>query len=122
MGQGRRTQPLPPDWEQLRRTVLARDGGRCHLCGELGATQVDHLTPAAEGGTDDLANLAAIHGECHASKSGREAARARARRYQTAHPREPHPGLTSNVPSPPVRKSLRKPRPIRRIDPPSPHH
>lgn len=93
MSQGRRTQPLPPDWEQLRAQVLELHAGRCHRCGGPGATQVDHIIPAAEGGTDDLANLAPIHASCHNLKTALEAARARARKYQLHRDPERHPGM-----------------------------
>lgn len=51
--------------------VLERDGGVCHLCGQAGATTVDHLVPAHLGGTDDLSNLAAAHMGCNSRKGAR---------------------------------------------------
>ena len=33
------------------------------------ATEVDHILPLADGGTDDLGNLQAINRECHARKT-----------------------------------------------------
>lgn len=62
-------------WAQTRRYVLHRDNGQCYLCGGK-ATEVDHVVPVFEGGTDDLSNLRAICRTCHRSKSGREGARA----------------------------------------------
>jgi 5-methylcytosine-specific restriction endonuclease McrA len=66
--------------------VLLRDDGRCHICGEYGATEVDHVVPlspladpAGGGGADDPSNLAPAHIDCHAKKTAEEAARARVR-------------------------------------------
>ena len=63
-------------WERDRLAVLARD---CYLCqcplckgGELRvtiATEVDHILPKAQGGTDDHRNLRAVNRECHARLS-----------------------------------------------------
>lgn len=60
-------------WDKLRRDVLQRDCGLCVPCKARGhvttATQVDHITPKADGGTDDLSNLQAICRECHDAKT-----------------------------------------------------
>jgi 5-methylcytosine-specific restriction protein A len=59
-------------WEKTRRLVLARDYGlcQCEQCkgGRLKvtlATEVHHIKPRAEGGTDALSNLQAIAKDCH---------------------------------------------------------
>lgn len=94
MSQGRRVTPLPSDWSARRVAVFDRDGDQCHVCGSPGADHIDHVIPASEGGTDDLDNLAPIHSTpCHARKTGREAARARARKYRRHRTAEEHPGL-----------------------------
>lgn len=66
--------------EQARRKrILKRDMGACHVCDQLGADQVDHVIPLAEGGADEEWNLASIHAEpCHREKTAAEARRARA--------------------------------------------
>jgi 5-methylcytosine-specific restriction enzyme A len=66
-------------WEEQRRAkrVLARYVGCCHLCGNPGATEVDHVVPLAEGGADDETNLAPVHEGCHREKTQAEARRAR---------------------------------------------
>lgn len=54
-------------WRKLRLMVLERDGWRCQLPADgvgdalchAWAAHVDHITPRAAGGTDDLANLRA---------------------------------------------------------------
>jgi len=49
---------------------------RREACDEVGrvtsATQVDHKTPVALGGTDDWSNLQSICDDCHARKTARE--------------------------------------------------
>jgi 5-methylcytosine-specific restriction protein A len=52
-------------WQTLRQKVLARDRGCCYLCDQLGADQVDHLVEVAQGGSNDLSNLASCHAGCH---------------------------------------------------------
>lgn len=60
-------------WDKIRIIVLRRDKGLCQEClhhnrTEL-ATQVDHKTPKAKGGTDELDNLQALCGSCHEAKT-----------------------------------------------------
>jgi len=72
---------------------MLRDNFICHVCVQPGADQCDHITPVAEGGTDDDDNLAAIHAmPCHMTKTQREAARARLR-LSRHRPARQHPGL-----------------------------
>ena len=91
-------QPCPDHerkpWEGSRRSDLAKVKGRtasnrrkrillkydtiCHVCGNPGSDEVDHVIPLAEGGPDTDANCRPIHSKpCHALKSSAEAARAR---------------------------------------------
>lgn len=91
-GGSRRTTPLPRDWRWRRAHVLRRDGYRCQIVGPRcagRAAEVDHVVPAHLGGTDDLTNLQAACGPCHASKTGAEA---RAVQGSRRRPEEPHPG------------------------------
>ncbi|MFD4120344.1 HNH endonuclease [Alcaligenes faecalis] len=66
--------------------MLRRDGWicRCAECEASGrvrnASEVDHIIPKAEGGTDDPSNLSAIHPDCHKRKTLAESARAMKRR------------------------------------------
>lgn len=69
-------------WNKLRLMVLRRDNGICQCVdcqgGKLrltAATEVDHIKPKADGGTDDLSNLQAINKECHKKKTAREQGR-----------------------------------------------
>lgn len=92
MSQGRRTQPLPPNWECTRRRILRRDRNICHVCGRGGALSVDHIVPVSQGGTEDDSNLAAIHETpCHERKTAREANAAKPKRKRPN--TEKHPGL-----------------------------
>ncbi|WSJ69057.1 HNH endonuclease [Kitasatospora sp. NBC_01302] len=91
---------LPPNWPQIRRRVLARDGHRCTATDHYGvrcpeaATDVDHIRP---GDDHREANLRSLCGWHHRVKSSREGAAAKAaarrrhdRRFRRA---EDHPGL-----------------------------
>lgn len=68
-------------WDRLRRQVLQRDCGVCQACARVGlfhpGSEVDHIVPKAEGGTDDLSNLQTICTEQHRLKTQAESARAR---------------------------------------------
>jgi 5-methylcytosine-specific restriction enzyme A len=58
--------------QHLRVQVLARDRYRCLMCGrdqnEV-ALEVDHVVPVADGGTDELTNLATLCRPCNNGKS-----------------------------------------------------
>lgn len=98
-GTSRRTTPLPEDWATpggLREQTLIRDGYLCQIalvdrC-TVDADEVDHIVPAAKGGSDDLSNLQAACKACHAWKTGREAAMIRHAAEKEAKRRD-HPGL-----------------------------
>lgn len=68
--ESRHTRGYGAAWDKLRLTILARDHYICQ-CDQCGlkrptpATEVDHITPKAKGGTDDPANLRAVASECH---------------------------------------------------------
>lgn len=57
-------------WQQRRAAFLKR----YRVCAECGApaTDVDHVIPKAQGGTDDLANLQPLCHVCHSRKTARE--------------------------------------------------
>ena len=60
--------------ERVRFDVFQRDGFRCVYCGAT-ATEaklvVDHVLPVADGGSDEIANLATACWDCNAGKGGR---------------------------------------------------
>ena len=67
-------------WEEQRRAkrILEKFMHCCHYCGKVGADEVDHIVPLAEGGADEEWNLAPIHREpCHRRKTAGEALRGR---------------------------------------------
>lgn len=77
------------DWKRRRLVVLDRDGWRCATCraplarypGDAGRqAHVDHVTPRALGGTNDLANLRARCGPCNTADGARVRAVGRRRR------------------------------------------
>lgn len=81
-GRGRGGRP----WRRLRDYILQRDQHLCQPCKAQGryseATQVDHIVPQAEGGTDDRVNLQSICTPCHEAKTLEESKRGAAR-HQT---------------------------------------
>lgn len=59
-------------WDMLRLRILERDFHLCQCPECMGgqkrltvATHVDHITPKAQGGTDDESNLRAVNADCH---------------------------------------------------------
>ncbi len=68
---------------QTMRDRLFSDHPLCVECERLGrvtlATQRDHITPLAEGGTDDDSNVQGLCRPCHEAKTQRESARGRHR-------------------------------------------
>ena len=72
-------------WAKLRKAMLAQEP-LCRSCREQGmvtvATDLDHITPKAEGGTDDPGNLQALCGDCHRDKTAHESARAQGRTFK----------------------------------------
>ncbi len=89
-----RSKPLPKDWARTRRRILRRDRGICHVCGQPGANQVDHVIPTSAGGSDDDDNLAAIHQyPCHAHKTATEAQANNWKAQPRKRPEEQHPGV-----------------------------
>lgn len=64
--------------QRRARYVISRDDTICHVCGNPGADQADHIIALAAGGADTVANMAAIHSDpCHRLKTERESAAAR---------------------------------------------
>lgn len=64
------------EWELTRDRILIRDRYLCQPClkeGRTGAaTQVDHVKPRAQGGSEADDNLQAICDRCHRAKTARE--------------------------------------------------
>lgn len=58
-------------WRMIRRGVIARDGGRCRICGKdlsrvpSWLTEVHHVQPRSEGGSDHPSNLITLCIMCH---------------------------------------------------------
>jgi 5-methylcytosine-specific restriction protein A len=68
-------------WVQLRKRILARDGGLCVPCSRNHhvtlATAVDHIQAKELGGSDAEENLQSICSACHQTKTSAEALSAR---------------------------------------------
>lgn len=54
----------PAQW----RSVLARHGHRCALCGTKSGIAKDHIVPVSKGGSDAADNLQPLCGSCNSSK------------------------------------------------------
>jgi hypothetical protein len=66
------TESRKPISRRLRYEILRRDDHTCRYCGGRApdvALTVDHVVPAALGGTDDPSNLTAACRDCNAGKS-----------------------------------------------------
>ena len=65
------------EWARVRKRILERDAWLCQPCTRAGrvvkATEVDHIKPKSQGGTDSPDNLEAICKTCHEEKSKQEA-------------------------------------------------
>lgn len=90
-----RTTPLPPNWRQLRATILNRDGHQCTaIRGDTGqrceakATDVDHIGDPSDHRPHMLRSLCAYHHRRVTGAQGGTAIRAK-----TNHPAPKHPGL-----------------------------
>lgn len=55
-------------YNNVRSYLMARERGRCQLCGETfegRSSHIHHVIPRSKGGTDKPDNLAILHAECH---------------------------------------------------------
>ena len=63
-------------WNKLRLKALERDKHLCQMCLKRGifttATDVDHIVPLAQGGSDEMENLQSLCHECHKQKTCQE--------------------------------------------------
>ena len=96
MGWGRGSHSFPKDWKRIAARIKRRDP-QCRIAGPRCtkvSTEVDHVIPVFEGGTHDDDNLQGACHACHAEKTARESARARAARPRPSRlrPVERHPG------------------------------
>jgi DNA-directed RNA polymerase subunit RPC12/RpoP len=60
------------NWRAVRKIILERAEYKCHYCGAH-ATDVDHVIPRVEGGTDDESNLVASCKSCNSKKHANSA-------------------------------------------------
>lgn len=67
--------PERQEWNALRTeltpVILERDGAICCYCGSTDDLTIDHVTPLARGGSNDLANLVVACRICNSSKGAR---------------------------------------------------
>lgn len=56
------------EWRRVRAIVLAEEP-TCRVCHEAPSTDVDHIVPKRQGGTNARANLRGVCHSCHSSKT-----------------------------------------------------
>lgn len=61
-------------WQKLRKAKLA-ESPICEACKRAWAVCVDHITPKAQGGSDDWENLQSLCQACHDQKTARDGGR-----------------------------------------------
>lgn len=84
---------VPKGWKATRQRIMARDNGRCYVCGGEGADQIDHIISVANGGGHEDTNLAPVHRvPCHSAKTRAEQPKGRGAPKIQREP-EAHPGL-----------------------------
>jgi 5-methylcytosine-specific restriction endonuclease McrA len=76
----------PPGWKRIRRHVFAKKGHACYWCGAY-ATAVDHLQPAALGGSHTMDNLVPACIRCNSSRGATLGNQLRGRAREVAHAR-----------------------------------
>jgi 5-methylcytosine-specific restriction protein A len=74
----RKIQTNSATWKRLRKEILTSEP-LCRACGLELATDLDHITPVTQGGTDDPSNLQPLCRPCHDLKTQREAQQGRGR-------------------------------------------
>ena len=94
-----RKSTLPRDWAHRRLRVLQRQLYMCRwilstntTC-DAYATDVDHIIPHSQGGSDDESNLQSLCRFHHLKKSSAEGAAARKPRPSRKRVAETHPGV-----------------------------
>jgi len=58
-------------WLRLRHVVLVEEPV-CMICGRKPSTQVDHIKPVTDGGTDERSNLQGTCDDCHDIKTRKD--------------------------------------------------
>ena len=77
----------PSDWDEIRRTVLRRDGGRCQECGtRQHPLHVHHIVSLSRGGSDDPSNLVTLCEDCHSQYHSHMGGAGRSRRVPSTRP------------------------------------
>jgi len=63
--------PTLGDYNKFKPALIERDGKKCVYCHVVSNLVVDHMVPIAQGGTDDIDNLALACKACNSGKAGR---------------------------------------------------
>lgn len=59
-------------WQRKREAILLGSDCMCALCNVAAATEVDHIVPLEQGGSNDEINLQPLCKECHLAKTKQE--------------------------------------------------
>ena len=59
-------------WQRKRESILLQTDCMCALCKVAQATEVDHIVPLEQGGSNDEINLQPLCKECHQAKTKQE--------------------------------------------------
>lgn len=66
----RRSDPYAEDWNDIRKRVHAKYGGRCCKCQSTDRLEVHHIIRVARGGRNSIANLILLCHSCHKKQPG----------------------------------------------------
>lgn len=67
-----KARPSAEVWRSIRLRIFERDDFTCQYCGARGVPlECDHVTPVAQGGTNDDENLVAACRDCNRAKGAR---------------------------------------------------
>lgn len=99
---------LPANWEQIKRAVRERSGGRCEVIKKNGkrcwdkGVDVDHILPNDDDSMDNLQHICEWHHKRKTGAEGRAARSANEEAWRKLLKREPekHPGIENATPRP----------------------
>lgn len=55
------------EFRKVKKAVRKAYGGKCFVCGAKEKTEIHHIRPLSEGGSNSILNLVLLCSECHAA-------------------------------------------------------